>query len=165
MSFRDYVEVLEPNPVRDIESIDDIISMNPLRREALIEKLYGLFFRYRRTGGVPRVIDEYNKNGFISKATISDFMNHLSRDITRLDKSEITAKAVVSATIKQKCNPTSWNSIAGEISVSQPTVQDYIEVLSGMYIIKPIYHPNRTSTKQDERKDKKLILLIHSYTM
>lgn len=158
MSFREYVATLEPRLVRNIRSISDIISMNPFEREALIEKTYHLFMRYLRTGGFPRVIDEYNKSGTISKTTISDFINYIMLDITRLGKSESIARSLLHTIIKQKCNPTSWNSIAREIGVSQPTAQEYGELLSKMYLVRPVYHPNRTFTRQDEKKNKKLIL-------
>jgi len=152
------VEILEPKLVNGVAKLTDITAMNPLKREALIERLYSLFEKYLITGGFPRVVDEYNKNNQVSKSTISDFINYLSRDITRLGKSESTARAMISAIIKQRCNPTSWNSIAREIGISQPTAQEYGELLSQMYLIRPIYHPNRTFTRQEERKDKKLIM-------
>jgi len=158
MDFREYVEILEPKLVNGVAKLTDITAMNPLKREALIERLYSLFEKYLITGGFPRVVDEYNKNNQVSKSTTSDFINYLSRDITRLGKSESTARAMISAIIKQRCNPTSWNSIAREIGISQPTAKEYGELLSQMYLIRPIYRPNRTFTRQEERKDKKLIM-------
>ena len=157
MSFREYVEMIYPE-VKEIKTLNDILTMNSLKREAMIEKLYSLFLHYLETGGFPRIIDEFNKKGLIRKETINDFVNYLSRDIIKLGKSDIIARALLEAIIKQRCNPTSWNSLAREIGISQPTAREYGELLTNMYIVKMIYHPNRNFTGREERKNKKLII-------
>ncbi len=158
MKFRDYVAVTNPELVKKIKTLDDVVSMSSLKREAFIEEIFEIFMKYLVTGGFPRVIDEYNRRGMVSRETFSDFTNYLSRDIAKLGKSENTARALMASIIKQRCNPTSWNSIAREIGISQPVAQEYGDFLSRMYIIRLTYHPNRTFTGRDERKDKKLIL-------
>jgi len=168
MSFREYVEMKFPQ-IKKIETLDDVLSMDSLKREAIIEKLYFLFLQYLETGGFPRLIDEFNKEGSIRKESINDFINYLSRDVIKLGKSDILARALLEAIIKQRCNPTSWNSLAREIGISQPTAREYGELLTNMYIVKMIYHPNRSFTGGDERKNKKLIIrdpaLYHIITL
>ena len=158
MSFREYVYIIKPGLIRNIMCLEDVLSMDPIRREAIIGELSELFAMYLITGGFPRAIDEYIKNGTISRETLSDFINYLSKDITKLGKSESLAKSVLASILRQRCNPVSWNSIAREIGISQPTAREYGDLLSRMYIIKLIYHPNRTFLGPDERKNKKLIL-------
>jgi len=132
MSFRDFVlsqniSTSVTDFVQSISSIEDIMKKDEIEIKSMIPNLSALFNTYLITGGFPRAIHSYNISGKINDEIIADICDLLSKDILRLDKAEDIAKNVMRSVINKIGTPVSWNTIAKDIGISQPTARDYIE--------------------------------------
>jgi uncharacterized protein len=112
---------------------------------------------YLLTGGIPRVIDEYLKKGYISESVYTTYFNSIIGDIHHLDIEEKKFKQLIACIIKSIGKPSSWESLKKDTDIgSLHTVSRYIDLLTDMFILTTFYQYNTKTKKPLYEKQKKI---------
>lgn len=125
-----------------------------------ISKLNQLLESYLITGGIPKVIDEYIKNGRINQFVYNTYFQSIVGDMHSLDADEGIFRRLINHIINNFRYPFSYREIQKNIDVgSSNTVERYINLLSSMFILTILYHYD--STNKEKRPDKSKKILFH----
>ncbi len=112
-------------------------------------KIRELFEKYKGVGGFPSSINEVY--GFYE-----DFISSFKAEISSSGKSVNKVSEVISALLKMIPSALSYNAIATKTSLSRPSVEEYIEILEDLFLIKIAYYKD-FSNRVNFRKEKKII--------
>jgi predicted AAA+ superfamily ATPase len=120
---------------------------------AMLSKLNLYFQDYLLTGGIPKVIDEYLKNGRIGSSKYNIYLQSIIGDMHSLDADENIFKRLIKYVIEKIHYPFSYRDIQKNIDVGSPnTIERYINLLCNMFILTTYYHYD--STHKEKRSDK-----------
>jgi len=151
LGFREYVKLIDPDWYAEHERDD----MKRIRFDSSRLKIY--LERYLITGGIPLVINEYEKNGEIPNHIFDLYYSWIIGDILKDGKNEQTAKELIRSIMTSYTTPVSWDSLAKRSSVrSHVTVSSYMELLSSIFVIFECYFYDINQKRVIYRKNKKL---------
>jgi hypothetical protein len=151
LDFREYVGLIDEEWFKEHE-MDDI---DKLRYHSRKLKIY--FERYLMTGGIPLVINEFEKIGEIPNYINELYYSWILGDILREGKNEQTFKELIGSVIVSYSTPVSWDSLGKRTSASSHvTIGSYIELLSNLFVIHPCYFYDINQRRAVHRKNKKL---------
>lgn len=112
---------------------------------------------YMVTGGIPNVINDYLKNGYINEYTYTTYFDSIIGDINYLDIDERKFKKLIANIIKDMSFPTSWNALQKDTDIgSWHTVDRYINLLRDMFIITVFYQYDSEKKGPLQEKAKKI---------
>lgn len=151
LTFREYVKLRKPhwfekhknNTVKQLKYHSD--------------KLKILFEKYLITGGIPLVINEYERYGEIPIYIYDLYYSWIIGDVLKEGKTERTLKEIIKSVLTCYTTTVSWDSLAKRSSVkSHVTISSYIALLSYLFVIFPCYFFNIGENKIDFNKNKKI---------
>ncbi len=120
------------------------------------EELENLFNEYLRTGGIPKVLNEYEKNKKIIKSTVTTYTNYVLRELINYSFEEEILKKVVEEIIKNETNTISWRRISSEKEIHKNTVKKYVFALEKLFVLGISYFCDVNNKKVNEKKNKKV---------
>lgn len=151
LSFREYVKLTDSEWFKkhNDETVEELKYHN--------DKLRILFEKYLITGGIPLVINEYQKNKKIPSYIYNLYYSWIIGDILKEGKNEQTLKEIIKSLLTSYTTPVSWDSLAKRSSVkSHVTISSYIELLSNLLVLFPCFFYNMGENKIDFNKNKKI---------
>ena len=122
-------------------------------------KLNKILDIYFLTGGFPRAIDDYFKNGKISKVTYELYLQWIIGDLLRLGKSEQRFFEVMKSIIKNMGSRSSFQTMSKGTNISYQTLSEYLYDLEEMFVLKILYYLEIPQKKTSLQKDKKVFFL------
>ncbi|MDG6219000.1 MAG: ATP-binding protein [Candidatus Thermoplasmatota archaeon] len=151
LSFREYVHLIDPSWFKNHK--DDTVKQIKYHSD----RLKILFEKYLITGGIPLVINEYQKHNEIPSYIHSLYYSWIIGDVLKEGKTEQTFKEIIKSVLTCYTTPVSWDSLAKRSSVkSHVTISSYIELLSNLLVLFPCYFFNIGENKIDFNKNKKI---------
>ena len=154
LTFREYVELLEP------EWYDNHFKDDPMKLRYHGRKLKILFEKYLITGGIPLVINEYEKNGEIPNYVYDLYYSWITGDILKEGKNEQNLKELMKSILISYSTPVSWESLAKRSSIkSHVTISSYVEVLSNIFVVVDCYFYDIHEDRVNYNKNKKIYFL------
>ena len=112
---------------------------------------------YLKTGGFPRVINEYHQKNRIDEDIFTIYRSWITSEIAKSDKKEYIAKGVLERSLLSLSSDTSYNAFAQDSGIgSHNTVYDYIDFFINAYVLSQIYHFDIHQKKINYRKNKKI---------
>lgn len=151
LKFREYVELIEPDFYEKHKSD----SLEKLKFHS--RKLKGLFEKFLKTGGIPLVINEYEKYGRVPNYIYELYYSWIIGDIFKEGKNEQTLRELMKAVISSYGTPVSWEGLAKESSIkSHLTVNSYVDLLSNLLVLFPVFFKDVGQDKIIYRKNKKI---------
>ncbi len=118
-------------------------------------KLDGYLLNYLITGGIPKVVDEYQKKNRIDEYIYTTYFDSIIGDIKSLEIDQRKFKRFMSHFIKNIGWPISWNSIQKDTEIgSWSTISRYANLLEDMFIIILFfqYDSKKKSSSSDRKK-------------
>lgn len=109
LKFREYVSLIEPEFYKKHES-ESFIQLRFHSR-----KVKALFEKFTKTGGIPLVINEYEKSGTIPNYIYELYYSWIIGDIFKEGKNEQTLREVIKPIIGSYENPVSWEGLAKKV--------------------------------------------------
>ncbi|HJH31810.1 MAG TPA: ATP-binding protein [Methanosarcinaceae archaeon] len=136
----------------------DLYNFNPTSVKNILpfkEELDWLFATYTLTGGIPVVINDYlaqkyiNKKENIGPNIYERFIRVVLGDITKLRRSETTAKAILKEIILKYASRYSFTKIGNSLNISHQTVIEYLELFENSLLIEVVssYDFNKKSAR------------------
>ncbi|MGC9059291.1 MAG: ATP-binding protein [Candidatus Aenigmatarchaeota archaeon] len=118
------------------------------KKELFREEFKKEFKEYLEVGGYPKSINriEFTK----------DLISSLETQLMKNNKSITIFKQIISTLLEMVPSAISFNAIANKIGISNRTVENYIEDLENLYILKVAYM--KENKKVNFRKEKKIFI-------
>lgn len=156
LDFHDYASLhvngLGAAPLQRPIDVDTTCAPNKVFSGRLEE----LFKQYLQTGGFPAPLQEFNRDGAVSRGTRRSFLAWINGDMQSASKSTAFAKEVIQYLLSARASPISWLSISKQTSIQSPTtVKAYIDLLEDIYAIKTLHLLNQQQ-RVEYRKNKKV---------
>jgi len=157
VTFREYLTQRIPGLPhrRNLQEILALSERDALEWSLFREKLLVEWECYRKTGGIPSVI-EAHISGKSALALVNDFWDILIGDIERLGLSRAKLVKTLDYTMKRISTRFSWNAAASEIEVDTKTFQKYVEALGANFVLLTLKALDTNTGQPSEKKQKKL---------
>ena len=172
MKFAEYVETLDS----EIKQLFDFgLRMENVRRQALLglakgkqtsevkelqyheKKLKRLLANYLITGGVPKVINDYEDNGEISESTYKRYVDVVRGDLNRWNRRESYVRRILSRIIETMGTPVSWHTLAEGTDIgSHNTVPEYVDTLRDTFLLHYLFRLDTSRRESAFEKEKKV---------
>ena len=159
MTFAEFIHLTELG----IESTD--IDSLIYHKDLLLHR----FEEYLITGGFPLSINLFFTRGHISSYVYQLYLSWIEGDIGRVGKLERNLYQIMSRILAHISTGISWYKLSRETGIaSHATVQEYIEILERMYVLRTVPFIDLSSKLQMYRKNKKLYfqdpLIFHCFS-
>ncbi len=106
------------------------------KKNPTLDDLYLLLQNYLLHGGFMSAINEFQKQGRISSATLNTYSDWVRGDMLKRGKQEAYLREIVIGISKRMGTPITWNNIAKDLSIDHPkTVADYVHHLQAMDVL------------------------------
>lgn len=173
MKFSEYVSVIDPHLKQEmwnrgfVRRQSRLHMFNQLMQLVIDERLYDLqsymdelnhhLSNYLLTGGIPKVVNEYNKTGHIGEEIYTTYLNVILGDLNSLHRDETLFRQLIANVIKNTSWPASWRSLSKETDIGSPnTVMEYVHMLRDMFILTVFYQYDAQKKKALFEKEKKI---------
>ncbi len=121
------------------------------------KELNGLLDDYLITGGIPRAINSYVSLGHIPEIIYSDYVNLISRDISRWGGNEIFLRQIVQRIFQTLSSQVSWDALKDETEIStHDTARWYVDILVNSFVVSYLYKLDKNKGVPFYRKAKKV---------
>jgi len=154
ISFKSFTQLLYPG---------SNLSMNPQSLEMdfiQLKKQINVqadFKVYLRTGGFPRVINEYYLNKAIDPDIYTIYRSWITSEIAKADKKEYIAKRVLERCIRSLSSDVSYHAFVEDAGVgSHNTIYDYIDFFIDAHVLSQINNIDFHQKRVNYRKNKKI---------
>ena len=159
ITFAEFINLTEP----DIESTD--IDSLVYHKDLLLRR----FEEYLITGGFPISINLFFTRGHISSYVYQLYLSWIEGDIGRAGKLERNLYQIMSRVLAHISTGISWYKLSREAGIaSHATVQEYIEILERMYVLRTVPFIDLSSRLPMYRKNKKIYfqdpLIFHCFS-
>lgn len=122
----------------------------------LFKELDELYHEYLITGGVPRVINAYISDGFITRDIYEGYVELLLKDIQKWQGSEAFVRQIIRRLNETLASPVSFNTLCEDTEIgSHHTVASYVDFLRNSFVISMVYELDRNRSAPAFRKEKK----------
>ncbi len=147
MTFAEFIHLTEPTI--ELADIDNLIYYKDL--------LLDRFEKYLITGGFPLSINLFLTKGYIPSYVYQLYLSWIEGDIGRAGKLERNLYQIMSRVLAHLSTGISWYGLSREAGIaSHATVQEYIEILERMYVLRSVPFIDLSSKLPMYRKNKKL---------
>lgn len=159
MTFAEFIHLTEPTI--ELADIDNLIYYKDL--------LLDRFEKYLITGGFPLSINLFFTKGYIPSYVYQLYLSWIEGDIGRAGKLERNLYQIMSRVLAHLSTGISWYGLSREAGIaSHATVQEYIEILERMYVLRSVPFIDLSSKLPMYRKNKKLYfhdpLIFHCFS-
>ena len=153
LSFDIYLHLVEPNYIKPKLRMSKA-ELLELQQTCQLRKHLS---HYLKTGGFPRVINEFYQTTTLSAEIFSMYRAWITSEIAKSDKKEMLAKQVLQRCIISLSSDVSYTAMATDSGIgSHNTIYDYVDFLSNAYLISQIYNYDISQQKINFRKNKKI---------
>ncbi len=147
MSFAEVIHLIEP--AIELTDIDSLI----YHQDLLLHR----FEEYLITGGFPLSVNLFYSRGHISSYMYQLYLSWIEGDIGRAGKLERNLYQIMSRILVHMSTGISWYGLSRESGIaSHATVQEYVEILERMYVLRSIPYIDLSSKMPMYRKNRKL---------
>lgn len=159
MTFAEFIHLTEPTI--ELADIDNLIYYKDL--------LLDRFEKYLITGGFPLSVNLFFTKGYIPSYVYQLYLSWIEGDIGRAGKLERNLYQIMSRVLAHISTGISWYGLSREAGIaSHATVQEYIEILERMYVLRSVPFIDLSSKLPMYRKNKKLYfhdpLIFHCFS-
>lgn len=112
--------------------------LTPAVQEIMLygKELEALLADYVITGGLPKVIHEYRKNGRIPESVYKTYVDSIVGDVQRWNRRESYLRQLVGRIVDTLGNPVGWSTLRQETDIaSHNTVAEYVDALRDMFVL------------------------------
>ena len=126
------------------------------------EELDWLFTTYTLTGGIPVVINDYltqkyiNKKDNIGPNVYERFIRVILGDITKIGRSEVTAKSILKDISVKYASRYSFTKMGKSLDISHQTIIEYLELFENSLLIEIVSSYDFTKKSARIKGDKKI---------
>lgn len=154
LSFKQYLQLLYPK-------LDFTFSTEIKEKDYLLLKeslnLTKLLNDYLKTGGFPRVINEFFMQKNISDDIFTIYRSWLTSEIAKAERKEHIAKLILERCLFSLSSEVSYNAFAQDSGVgSHNTIYDYLDFFTNAYVVSQIFHFDIHQKMVNYRKNKKI---------
>lgn len=151
LDFREYVKLISPEFFEKHK--ED--SLEKLKFSS--DQLKILFQKFLKTGGIPLVINEYEKHNTVPQYIYELYYSWIVGDVLKEGKNEQTLREIIKSVLITYTSSTSWENLSKKCNVkSHLTVSSYVELLSNLLVLFPAYFKDINQNKTLYKKNKKL---------
>ncbi len=159
MTFAEFIHLIEPG----IEATD--INGLMYQKDLLLLR----FKEYLITGGFPLAVNSFFSGNNIPSYVYQLYLSWIEGDIGRAGKLERNLYQIMSRILANMCTGVSWYGLSREAGIaSHATVQEYIEILERMYVLRSVPFIDLSTKLPMYRKNKKLYfqdpLIFHCFS-
>jgi predicted AAA+ superfamily ATPase len=159
MSFAEFIHLIEP--AIELTDIDSLI----YHQDLLLHR----FEEYLITGGFPLSVNLFYSRGHISSYMYQLYLSWIEGDIGRAGKLERNLYQIMSRILVHMSTGISWYGLSRESGIaSHATVQEYVEILEKMYVLRTVPYIDLSSKMPVYRKNRKLYfhdpLIFHCFS-
>jgi predicted AAA+ superfamily ATPase len=159
MSFSEFIHLIEPTI--ELADINSLI----YHQDLLLHR----FEEYLITGGFPLSVNLFYSWGHISSYVYQLYLSWIEGDIGRAGKLERNLYQIMSRVLANMSTGTSWYKLSRESGIaSHATVQEYVDILQKMYVLRTIPFIDLSSKLPMYRKNRKLYfhdpLIFHCFS-
>ena len=149
MTFSEFCRLIEPEI--DQNEMGSLIH----HRDLLLHR----FREYLISGGFPLSVNLFFSNGHISSYVYQLYLSWIEGDIGRSGKLIRNLYQIMSRILAHISTAVSWYGLSREAGIaSHATVQEYVEILERMYVLRSVPFINISSKMAMFRKNRKLYL-------
>lgn len=159
LSFREFCSARGLPAPPAVLGLEDFLEPpeHHLRQAALLlDELDRALSLYLRCGGLPRAVADVVATGQVAPATIRALWDTLAGDVERWDRERMVALKVLERATRMLGTPSSWRSLAGEVGVALPTLEDYVSLLADSFLLLVLYAWDEGRRTAATRRPKKL---------
>lgn len=173
MKYSEYVELLSKEISREVATLGlrswtrrlfllEMLSRGETPNEfdrlsLFLKELNGHLRSYFITGGIPRVLDDYQKTGKISEGVYRTYVDVVRGDLAKWGKRESYLRQVLRRVVETMGNPVGWNTLRQNTEIaSHNTVADYVDALKDTFILIYLYQFDMTRKGPSYQKEKKI---------
>lgn len=114
---------------------------------------------YLRAGGMPAVVDEYQRTLRIERATYEAYLGGAERDLARSGRNVSNISRLVPNILRSTGSGVSWSSLRRDTGIESPhTVEGCIEALDDTFALHVLYRYNSATDRPRFDSPKKLYL-------
>ena len=159
LTFRAFLESLDIE-IEEME-IEELLSIKEDELKALALKYAFVkehFFRYYNSGGFPKVIDDFLKDGEIDNITKNVYLDFILGDADKYTKSRTKVVEIFKKLPQIIGQRFSWNSLLNDFDTfeSVDTMQKYFEYLGYSFIIAIVFYIDISKRNIKPKKQKKV---------
>ena len=159
MTFVEFISLIESRI--ELTDIDSLIYHKDL--------LLCRFKEYLITGGFPLSVNLFFSRGHISSYVYQLYLSWIEGDIGRAGKLERNLYQIMSRILAHMSTGISWYGLSRESGIaSHATVQEYVEILERMYVLRSVPFIDLSKKLPMYRKNKKLYfqdpLIFHCFS-
>ena len=159
MSFAEFIHLIEP--AIELADIDSLF----YHQDLLLHR----FEEYLITGGFPLSVNLFYSLGHISSYVYQLYLSWIEGDIGRAGKLERNLYQIMSRVLVHMSTGISWYGLSRESGIaSHATVQEYVEILERMYVLRTVPYIDLSSKMPMYRKNRKLYfhdpLIFHCFS-
>jgi predicted AAA+ superfamily ATPase len=159
MSFAEFIYLIEP--AIELTDIDNLM----YHQDLLLHR----FEEYLITGGFPLSVNLFYSRGQISSYVYQLYLGWIEGDIGRAGKLERNLYQIMSRILVHMSTGISWYGLSRESGIaSHATVQEYVEILEKMYVLRTVPYIDLSSKMPMYRKNRKLYfhdpLIFHCFS-
>ena len=159
ITFAEFVHLTDPEI--ELTDINGLI----FHKDLLLHR----FEEYLITGGFPLSVNLFYSRGQISSYVYQLYLSWIEGDIGRAGKLERNLYQILSRILAHMCTGISWYGLSRESGIaSHATVQEYIEILERMYVLRSVPFIDLSSKLPMYRKNKKVYfrdpLIFHCFS-
>jgi len=159
LTFVEFISLIEPGI--ELTDIDSLI----YHKDLLLRR----FKEYLTTGGFPLSVNLFFSRGHISSYVYQLYLSWIEGDIGRAGKLERNLYQIMSRILAHISTGISWYGLSRESGIaSHATVQEYVEILESMYVLRPVPFIDLAKKLPMYRKNRKLYfqdpLIFHCFS-
>ncbi len=111
---------------------------------------------YQQVGGFPAAIEDYLRDGEVQAETVEMLWDIIAGDVRGLGRSDVATLKLLERVGRSLSAPLSWESLAEDMDVSQPTARDYVELLAESFMLLTIFAWDSSGKGLSTRKQRKV---------
>ena len=161
LSFPEFLRATGNAPPERRLTLEQFLSSEaiPILKQAMVwlPDMAHALHTYLTTGGFPRAIDDFLRDGAIQSSTAQIHWAALMGEVERWGKDRTWALKLMERVGLSLGSPLSWNGLAQEIGVASPqTAQEYVQILSEAFALLVVYFWDRSKNTLSLKKRKKI---------
>lgn len=159
LSFRDFARLHGHEPPLTARPEDFVEpQLHRVLKEAALRlsTLQLLLERYLRTGGFPAAVVEDYTTGSVGDATLRVLWDSIEGEVLRQGRDPVRAYRLLEHTVRALGAPADWTSLAEVMDSDRRTAEDYVRLLSAVFVLLVLYREDPRRGGPMLRAQKKL---------
>lgn len=114
---------------------------------------------YQQVGGFPAAIEDYLTAGEVQPETVEMVWDIIAGDVLSLGRSDTATLKLLERVGRSLGAPLSWESLARDMDVSQPTARSYVELLAESFMLLTVFSWDTSGGGLSARKQRKVYFI------